>query len=67
MIAWINGVMVQGSPEEIDRYRILNTKTATTTEFFKIPKDDVPEHVKQYDKYPHTYISSGGQTHRVWY
>jgi hypothetical protein len=66
MIAWIDGVMVNGSPEEIQRFREINAKKVTSTEYFNIPKDDVPEHVKQYGKHNFKYESTG-QTHRVWF
>jgi hypothetical protein len=61
MIAWINGIMVKGSPEEIEKYRMIASEKKTSTR----PYDDIPEHVKQYDKYNATYVSKG-QTHRVW-
>jgi hypothetical protein len=77
MLAWIEGVMVQGSPDEIERFRMITAEKKistnlkdvieTETNFFRHIENDVPEHVKNYDKYPYTYISSGRQTHRVWY
>jgi hypothetical protein len=47
MIAWINGVMVQGSPEEVERYRVIAAEKKTNTKYITI-QDDVPDHVKKY-------------------
>jgi hypothetical protein len=49
MIAWINGVMVQGSPEEIEQYRKISAKD--NKRFFKSSKSNIPEHVKGYSKH----------------
>lgn len=65
MIAWINGIEVQGSPEEIERYRQITAEEKTNT-YFKLPKDDIPEHVKKYKSHPGWKIS-GCETHRVWF
>lgn len=67
MIAWINGIQVQGSPEEIERYRQMTAEKKAHT-FFNFPetKDDVPEHVKKYKSHPGWKAS--GETHiRVWF
>jgi hypothetical protein len=51
MIAIINGVVVQGSPEEIERYRQITTKKEN--KFFNVSKDVIPEHVKKYRESKH--------------
>lgn len=56
MIAWIDGVMVSGSPQEIQQFREINGKKKTNTDLFKIPVDGVPEHVKNYGKNDKTYV-----------
>jgi hypothetical protein len=51
MIAIINGVVVQGSPEEIEHYRQISTKKEN--DFFKVTKSNIPEHVKKYGEAKH--------------
>jgi hypothetical protein len=69
MIAYINGVMVQGSPEEIEQFRMINAEKKTSTRFFNIPASEIPEHVKKYwePKQDYRYDATKGQTHRVWF
>lgn len=47
MIAWVNGTLVHGSPEEIAKYRQLNNN-GKSSGLFRLDKDSVPEHVKKY-------------------
>lgn len=65
MIAYINGIMVQGSPEEIERYRQITAEKKTHTGFFNIT-DDIPQHVKEYGKHRNTYVAIDTKT-RAWF
>ncbi|MBU5214371.1 hypothetical protein [Heyndrickxia oleronia] len=66
MIAYINGITVQGTPEEIEQYRAITAKKVTSTHgFFKQVSNDVPEHVKRYGKSSVIYTSKGSNV-RAW-
>lgn len=65
MIAWIDGVMVQGSPEEIEQYKSITSKKKTTSKNFNLI-DDVPEHVKKYKEGNTIYVLKESKT-RAWF
>lgn len=56
--------MVQGNPEEIERYRQITSKKKTVTDYFNLV-DDVPEHIKKYKEGNATYILKESKT-RAW-
>lgn len=64
LIAWINGVMVQGSPEEIEHYRQLSAEKKTSTHYNL--KDDIPEHVKKYGE-SFSYELKNKSRVRAWF
>ena len=68
MIAYINGITVQGTPEEIEQYRALTAMKVTSTHgFFKQVSNDVPDHVKKYKECSVIYtLKDSSSRTRVW-
>lgn len=62
--ALIKGVWVEGTPEEIERYRELAESNVPP---FKISKDSIPDHIKKYKEDSEIYTSSGNEKMRSWY
>lgn len=62
MIAWINGMKVEGTPEELMKLGLFDKPT---TPLFTLGKDTIPYHVKLYSEAGVSYRSKDDRT-RVW-
>lgn len=67
MIAFINGIQVVGTPEEIEKYRQIANKKKSTLDFFKTGISDIPDHVKNYGKYNKVYAFKGNNGLNAWF
>ena len=66
MKALINGLLVEGTPEEIDKYRRL-VEQNNHNPFYNIDVNDVPEHVKKYGDDTSYVATDKNNKYRAWF